>query len=134
MPGIVGAGHLALTVRDVARSSQWYEALFEWPVVRRSAAGESEAPVVTLYDPRSSFALSLRQTTDRAADRFDCSRTGLDHVAFRAADEAELDEWATRLDGLQIERSPVCNASDAVKFVSFEDPDGIRLEFYAHQS
>jgi hypothetical protein len=34
------------------------------------------------------------------------------------------------LDALQIERSPVRNAGSGVRFVSFEDPDGIRLEFY----
>jgi glyoxylase I family protein len=134
MPEIVGAGHIALTVRNVEASAQWYEALLGWPVIRRSGAGEQGSSLWTLYDPRSSLALSLFEPPDRSDDRFDSRRTGLDHLALRVANEEELYHWIERLDALQIERSQVRDAGGAVKFVAFEDPDGIRLEFFAHLS
>jgi glyoxylase I family protein len=132
MPEIIGAGHVALTVRDMDASARWYETLFEWPVIRRFDLGEHEVPLRTLYDPRGSLAISLCEPPERSGDAFDFRRTGLDHLALRVAHEQELDRWAERLDALRIDRSPVRDAGDGVKFITFEDPDGIRLEFYAY--
>ena len=58
----------------------------------------------------------------------------MDHVALRVASDEELNRWLEHLDALRIERSPVRDAGEAVKFVAFEDPDGIRLEFFAYVS
>jgi hypothetical protein len=44
-----------------------------------------------------------------------------------------LNRWVERLDALHVERSPVRHSGEAVKFVAFEDPDGIRLEFYVYR-
>jgi glyoxylase I family protein len=130
MPETLGALHVALTVRDMDASAQWYAALLEWPIIRQVNGGEHGTGLRTLYDRRSSLAISLCEPPDRSRDAFDFHRTGLDHLAFRVADEAELNRWVERLDALQIERSPVRDAGSGVRFVSFEDPDGIRLEFY----
>ena len=129
MPEILGAGHIALTVRDMDASTAWYERLLGWPVIRRSEAGEAGMPLRTLHDPRSSLAISFCQPSDRSGDTFDSRRTGLDHLAFRVDDEVELDRWVERLDALLIDRSPVRDAG-RVRFVLFADPDGIRLEFF----
>jgi uncharacterized protein len=67
---------------------------------------------------------------DRSDDRFDSRRTGLDHLSFRVADEGESNRWVERLDALHIEWSPVREAGEGLKMVAFEDPDGIRLEFF----
>jgi glyoxylase I family protein len=57
-------------------------------------------------------------------------RVGLDHVAFGCADRAELERWARRLDELGITHGEIKHASYG-SGVSFRDPDGIALEFFA---
>lgn len=129
MPEILRAGHVALTVRDMDASTEWYERLLGWPVIRRIGAGEPGMPLRALHDPRSSLAISLCEPPDRSDDPFDSRRTGLDHLAFRVDDEEELDRWVERLDTLDVDRSSIRGAG-RVRFVLFADPDGIRLEFF----
>lgn len=103
MAHIVGAGHVALTVRDMDVSVRWYEALLGWPVIRRSDVGDPGVPLRMLYDPQGSLAISLCEPPDRSGDPFDFRRTGLDHLAFRVADDRELQRSLQRLDALQID-------------------------------
>ena len=46
------------------------------------------------------------------------------------ADRTELEKWAARLDELGIERGRIKDAAYG-SGVSFRDPDGIALEFFA---
>jgi hypothetical protein len=39
-------------------------------------------------------------------ERFDPRRTGLDHLAFAAADRAELEEWQAHFERLCIDHTP----------------------------
>ncbi len=57
-------------------------------------------------------------------------RVGLDHVSFGCADRAALQEWASRLDELGIEHGGIVDAHYG-SGLSFRDPDGIALEFFA---
>jgi len=100
--------HVALTVRDLAVSIPWYEALLD-----------AEPVLDEDTDP------DMHHT-----ERFSEYRVGLDHVAFGCADRAELEQWASRLDALGIEHGGVKDASYG-SGVSFRDPDGIALEFFA---
>ena len=61
---------------------------------------------------------------------FDEHRTGLDHLAFACADRSELKSWARRLDELGIEHGGIVDAHYG-SGLSFRDPDGIALEFFA---
>ena len=63
-------------------------------------------------------------------ERFSEFRVGLDHVSFGCADRAELQNWARRLDELGVEHGGIKDASYG-SGVSFRDPDGIALEFFA---
>jgi catechol-2,3-dioxygenase len=69
---------------------------------------------------------------DRPApdERFSEFRVGLDHVAFGCADRAELEKWARRLDELGIAHGEIKDASYG-SGLSFRDPDGVALEFFA---
>ena len=65
-----------------------------------------------------------------ATDRFDEDRAGLDHLAFRAHDKAELDSAAEYLDELGIDHEPVKDIGPAY-ILQFRDPDNIALELTA---
>jgi glyoxylase I family protein len=82
-----------------------------------------------LLDPSTFFALGLCQPEDGSSDPFDHRRTGLDHFAFKIADEDELKSWIAHLDEIGVAHSPV-RELDLGKFVSFEDPDGIQFELW----
>lgn len=129
MPSVQGASHIALTVRDMDASSEWYQRVFGWQVLRRYTADEAGTPRVLLIDPATFFAVGLCQPADGFADAFDHRRTGLDHLAFKVADADELDRWIAHLDELGVAHSPV-RVLDLGRFVSFEDLDGIQLELW----
>lgn len=129
MPSIQGASHIALTVSDMAASAEWYQRVFGWQEFRRYGSDEAGTPRILLLDRASSFVVGLCQPEDGPSSGFDHRRAGLDHLAFRVADEPELDAWIAHLDELGIDHSPV-RLLDLGRFVSFEDPDGIQLELW----
>ena len=129
MPSIQAVSHVAFTVRDMEASAEWYQRVFGWQVLRRYGADEAGTPRILLLDPSSFFAVGLCQPEDGSAGAFDHRRTGLDHFAFKVADESELDRWIAHFDDLGVAHSPV-RVLDLGRFVSFEDPDGIQFELW----
>ena len=129
MPSLAGASHLALTVRDMEASAAWYQRVVGLQELRRYGAEDAGSPRVLMLEPSSFFVLGLCQPDDRTSDPFDHRRTGLDHLAFKVADQDELDRWIAHLDELDVAHSPV-RVLDLGRFVSFEDPDGIQFELW----
>ena len=95
------------------------------------------------YPPLTHVALTVRDLSvsihwyealldarPAADQRFSEFRVGLDHVAFGCADRAELEKWARRLDELGIAHGEIKDASYG-SGLSFRDPDGVALEFFA---
>lgn len=121
--------HIAITVTDLEVSTRWYAALFGSDAVldEDEASGDYHHTVFAL-DGGALFGLHTH--TEPASERFDEHRTGLDHVAFACADRAELERWAGRLQELGVEHGGVYDAHYG-SGVSFRDPDGIALEFFA---
>ncbi|MEO3761337.1 VOC family protein [Mycobacterium sp. B14F4] len=126
--------HVRLTVTDIERSRQFYEAVFGWDVFIEMPEGADEATREALgflyggviYDLGGAL-VGLRPV---ASDRFDEDRTGLDHLAFRLGSKDELDAAATHLDGIGIEHEPVKDIGPAY-ILEFRDPDNIALELTA---
>jgi len=84
-----------------------------------------------VYLVGNGMLVGLHQHATPAPDgRFSEFRVGLDHVSFGCADRAELEKWARRLDELGVEHGAIKDASYG-SGVSFRDPDGIALEFFA---
>jgi glyoxylase I family protein len=123
--------HVALTVRDLSVSIPWYQALFG----AEPALDEDTDPDFhhTVYMIGNTL-IGLHQHAKPAPDeRFSEYRVGLDHVAFGCADRAELEAWTRRLDELGVEHGEIKDRGYG-SGVSFRDPDGIALEFFAPPS
>ena len=85
----------------------------------------------TVYMLGSSTLIGLHQhETAAPAEPFSEYRVGLDHIAFGCENRAEVEKWANRLDELGIAHGGIKDATYG-SGVSFRDPDGIPLEFFA---
>jgi catechol-2,3-dioxygenase len=121
--------HAALTVRDLSVSVPWYEALLDAEPVIDEDTDPAFHHTVYLLD--CGTLLGLHQH-ERPAPKepFSEYRVGLDHLAFGCANRDEIEKWATRLDELGIEHGTIKDAAYG-SGLSFWDPDGIALEFFA---
>jgi catechol-2,3-dioxygenase len=129
MPEFPPLAHVALTVRDLSVSVPWYEALFDGkPVLDEDTDPDFHH---TVYLVGNNTLIGLHQH-GRAApkENFTEYRVGLDHVGFGCTDHLELEQWARRLDELGIQHGGVKDATYG-SGISFRDPDGIALEFFA---
>jgi catechol-2,3-dioxygenase len=129
MPEFPSMAHVALTVTDLDRSTQWYTALFgSGPVLDEDE--ERGAFHHTVYALPRGQLFGLHTHTQPSTETFDERRTGLDHVAFACSGRDELQQWADRLNELGIFHDGIKDAAYG-SGVSFRDPDGIALEFFA---
>jgi glyoxylase I family protein len=124
--------HVALTVRDLSVSVPWYETLLD----AKPVLDEDTTPDMhhTVYLLGNGTLLGLHQhQTPAPKESFSEYRVGLDHLAFACADRTELEKWAQRLNELGIKNGGIKDAAYG-SGVSFRDPDGIALEFFAPPS
>jgi len=121
-------GHVAVTVKDLAVSRPWYQRLIgSDPVLDEPTEGGFHHTVFKV----GNTLLGLHEHSKMNADDvFSEFRTGLDHIAFGCTDRAALTSWESRLDDLDIAHSGIVDA-DYGSGLSFRDPDGIALEFFA---
>lgn len=124
--------HVALTVRDLSISVPWYRELIgSDPVLDEDTESGFRHSVFLL---EGGTLLGLHEhTTQPSAQAFSEHNVGLDHVAFGCRDRSELERWAARLDELSITHGGVVDAHYG-SGLSFRDPDGITLEFFAPPS
>ena len=129
MPEFPPIAHVAVTVTDLQRSTRWYsELLAAGPVLDEDEEIGGFHHTVFALDGGQLFGLHAHP--DAASDLFDEHRTGLDHVAFACRNRSELQERVARLDELGIAHGGIVDAHYG-SGVSFRDPDGIALEFFA---
>lgn len=126
--------HVRLTVTDIARSRQFYDSVFGWPVLLEHPEDADDATREALgflfggviYRVGNGL-IGLRPV---ASDRFNEDRCGLDHLAFTVATKDELEAAAKHLDDLGIEHEPVKDIGPSY-ILEFRDPDNIALELTA---
>jgi glyoxylase I family protein len=121
--------HVAVTVRDLSVSVPWYEALFDAKPVLDEDTDPDFHHTVYLLGNGTVFGLH-QHGTPAPPEQFSEHRVGLDHVGFGCANRGELEQWAGRLDELGVEHGGIKDATYG-SGVSFRDPDGIALEFFA---
>ena len=121
--------HVAVTVTDLERSTRWYGALFDSePVLDEDETTGGFHH--TVYAIGGGGLFGLHTHASGTGDTFSEYQTGLDHVSFGCRDRDELADWAARLDQLGVSHGGIVDASYG-SGVSFRDPDGIALEFFA---
>jgi glyoxylase I family protein len=129
MPDVPPLTHVAVTVRDLSVSVAWYEALLEAKPVLDEDTDPDFHHTVYLLGNTTLFGLH-QHARPAPEEPFSEFRVGLDHVAFGCADRAELEKWDRRLDELGVAHGPI-TAAGYGSGLSFRDPDGIALEFFA---
>lgn len=134
-PSFSNVAHLAIVVREMARSVEWYERVLGFEPVGGVRPGPLEVghPRQLMLHAASGLSIAVHEPVVRSGDMFDPSRTGLDHIALAVPDRAALQTWSDRLDELGVEHSPVRDIGHAA-FVSLADPDGIAWELWSPTS
>lgn len=126
--------HVRLTVTDIDRSREFYEALFGWPI---AAEVPEDADAQTREDMAFLFGGVLYQVGDQllglrpvATDRFEEDRVGLDHLSFAVSSRDVLQDAASLLEERGVEHEAVKDIGSAW-ILEFRDPDNIALELTA---
>jgi catechol-2,3-dioxygenase len=121
-------GHVAVTVSDLSVSVPWYAQLFGAEPVLDEDTGPFRH-VVWALEGGQLFGLH-EFPTGQWSGGFDPRRPGLDHVAFGCGRRSDLEAWQMRLDAIGVKHGGVVDAHYG-SGLSFKDPDGIALEFFA---
>jgi glyoxylase I family protein len=127
---VAGLHHVALTVSDLDKSADWYEALFDLDLLFDEDGAARRAKVYRLRQTDAQFGLVEHASTD--GDAFAADRIGLDHLAFTVSSRDELDRWYERLVELGVEHSPPVDIPVGA-ILNFRDPDGIQLAIFWDQ-
>lgn len=121
--------HVAVTVADLSVSGPWYRALIGADPVLDEHTDAGFRHLVWALDGGTLFGIH-QHDREIATGAFTEFRTGLDHIGFGCADRAALVAWQERLEELGIIHGGIVDA-DYGSGLSFRDPDGIALEFFA---
>ena len=124
-----GIAHIQLTVRDVAASRPFYQALLHEAF---GMAIQYDVPGEIFYCIGARTGVLIRNAAPEHRDTpFDQWRIGLHHFCFRLRSREDVDTLhaAMREFGAKIIRAPEDGAwAPGYYSTLFEDPDGIRIE------
>jgi glyoxylase I family protein len=126
-----GIAHLAVVVRNMTTSVDWYQRVLGFQKAGDVSPGPAEAghPRQVMFHADSGIALAGHEPLRRSSDLFDPSRTGLDHFSLAVSDFTALEQWMNRLDELGVPHSDVRDTGTA-RFITLSDPDGIAWELW----
>lgn len=123
---LCGVFAVKLPVRDLARSSAWYERVFdlrlrfEFPDADGAVRGRAyEVPGL------GDVGLALRERPDLGG------LSGFDPVIFAVPDRAAVDAWVARLGALGVPHDVQEGTLGWV--VQFHDPDGLEIHLYSRE-
>ena len=109
--------HIQLAVRDVARSSEYYQKL---GLVLEGTLEEGKVVFLWNGDEESPVRLELHPAEGEAA-------VGVDHIAF-LVDDVEESYRALKGAGMGFEHEPLQQPLTGRTVATFRDPDGIGLQ------
>lgn len=122
MDTLAGFSHIALSVRDIKVSREFYE--HTWGL---RLLDSSDTYCAFLTGSAGISALILTRHQDVADEAFTELRPGLDHVSLTVADVPALRQWQTDLADRGV--SSDFRRSEWGHHLNFRDPDNIAIEF-----
>ncbi len=121
---MLGLRHVALRVRDVQRSLDFYGRILGMRIDWRPDPEN-------VYLTSGSDNLALHQVADGAAA--DDRTLGLDHLGFVVARPEQVDQWAERLEAESVELTQKPRTHrDGARSIYFRDPDGNLIQILHH--
>jgi len=134
--------HIALTVSDLDRSTEFYDKVFKFIGFKRVEVPESiqnamKTRLKAWVGP--GYSISIRPSKGEFAHRLhDRSAPGFNHLAFSAEDQADVDKMLGLLNeiGARVLDPPAeYPYAPGYYAIYFTDPDGLKFEFaYAPKS
>lgn len=113
--------HLVISVSNLKASTKFYSYFL----------GKAKVSKLDAHWVLGNTKLFLTFPYKKSTKKFDKHNLGLNHIAFRLKDLAELKRYEKKLDHVNIQHSGILIDEYSKKeFLWFNDPDGIRLEFY----
>jgi catechol 2,3-dioxygenase-like lactoylglutathione lyase family enzyme len=120
---MLGIRHIALRVRDIEKSIEFYSRILNMKIEWRP-------------DPDNAY---LTSGTDNLAlhrsdeDALISNKGALDHFGFLVARPDDVDEWACRLEaeGVPLAQRPKTHR-DGARSIYFRDPDGNLIQLLYH--
>jgi catechol 2,3-dioxygenase-like lactoylglutathione lyase family enzyme len=125
---VIGIDHVYVTVRELARSTRFYDGVMSVLGYQKLEAPIGGDPHVHYYNRQFGFSLRPARAGTAAHDPY---APGLHHFCFRVVDERAVDRAARELVALGVSATPprlYPEYSADYYATFFEDPDGIRLE------
>lgn len=128
---LTGYAWVCLSVRDLARSVDWYQRTLDLDVLLTNAdtcALDADDRFAYLVDRASFCVLGLQQAARNDGSVFASERTGLEHLTFSVAEGGleACQEWL-RQSGVSF-RGPT--RWRAGSFIELADPDGVPVRFF----
>ena len=120
--------HITLSVRDIAASVAWYQALFG-PAELVEREGDGWRRIRMTWPALDNLRIGVTAHDSAAEAPFSHLNRGLDHIGFDCATPDEVVAWAAKLDDLGFEHGPIEDVSYAWA-VTARDPDNIPVEFF----
>jgi catechol 2,3-dioxygenase-like lactoylglutathione lyase family enzyme len=121
-----GLRHVALTVRDVDVSADWYRTVLGFEERFREDDGRRAACIM---DHPNGFGVAVVAHGGSSGAAFDPHVTGLDHVGFAVGSRDELVAWEEHLRAAGVDQSGVIDTPFG-GILNFKDPDGIALALF----
>ncbi len=122
---MLGIRHIALRVRDVGRSLEFYTKIMGMRV-------EWTPDPDNVYLTSGTDNLALHKATAESETSSGSAGT-LDHFGFVVAKPEEVDEWAGKLESLGIVLAQMPRTHrDGARSIYFHDPDGNLIQLLYH--
>ncbi len=116
--------HIVISVKNLKVSSEFYASF-----LGKFTAGKEDVSW-RIGDTK----LFITGPYKKSARRFDKANLGLNHIAFRVNTKRELVFYLNKLTRAKVFNSGILiDPFSNKEFIWFDDPDGIRLEFYLRQ-